>query len=769
MSIEKLLDELRDKNPEVRHRAILRFSRSRARSIVRPCVVALKDKDSRVRSLAAEVLGNVRGRRAVQPLIASLRDPDWSVVFHAAHALGRIGDPRAITPLILAATRRGEMFESHLMVGYLSRALYAIGKRSLQPALKMLTHWHPRVRVVAAATLARLHDSRAIPSLIYALKDSDKEVRKWARAALSQFGLRAIPSLMRALRRPDLHIKGWHKEVGQTAWVLVDIGPSAVPALIAALTSSNRHARAGAAAALGELGSNRAVAALLGCLHDRNWTVRWQVATALGKLGGTEAIAPLIIALRDQHPRVREAAARAFWGLKDNRAVPALITSLKDRTPAVRSAAAGALGIIGNHRALGPLCDVLHDEAVNSKGWEGSCDPANVLADLGDRRAVKPLIAALHHHHDAIRWQAALALGKLKDRRAVEPLISILRSRDARAPKGAAIRALGELRDQRAVQPILRTSDQVRYGPGFAAEALAKIEGVKSLPFLIEALGKEETRSNAHQALQRLPVTRLAPKLVHFLDGPNSNLAWEAAELLVRARHPQAIAFLVDKLRQGSGRAADALAHVKTRRVIRHLIEALRKGTWMDATNALIQMGSAAVNPLIDAVSSPDQTGCQLAIDVLGQIGDRRAVPVLVRAMREPALRASAAEALSNITAPRSKRVLRKALDAGDLDVVAAAHRFFIADGRHGTEKTLIQALRALTRKSSYHAFGEDLAYAFVRCGNPRLVRAGRQWDRRYGGGDPANPRPEERLLASIFGEQEKYLLWKSVTKDEEP
>lgn len=738
--------------------------------MIQPYIRALKDSNTDVRARAAETLGNHRVRRAVEPLLAALQDPEWSVVFHAADALGKIRDPRAVRPLLLAAARKGKMFESHVAIRDISKALMSIGKSSLQPALGALRHQHPRVRVAAAATLARLHDRRAIRPLIRALTDSDQKVREWAKVALGQFGRAAIRPLMVALRKHDLHVKGWREEVGQTAWALAEVGSPAVPALMRALLDPKVKVREGAAAALGEIRDLRAVNPLIKRLTYPMWRVRWQSAIALGKIGDPRAVEPLIsVLLSDHDPRVRDQAARALWKLEDRRAVSPLISALKDPDPHVRWAAAGALGAIGDRRAVIPLCELLRHHAESSKWWEGVGGPANALGRLGDTRAVKPLIGALKHPHGETRWGAALALGKLKDRRAVKPLIAVLKSRDPRAPKGAAIIALGEIRDRRAVRPILAAHKTITHGPEFAIEALGKIQGAGALKRLLQALQRDKTRWRAKQALQCIPVEAMASDLVPLLHGDDRLLQWKAAELLVKVRQPEAVEFLLKQLKDGypgsRERAAEMLGGVRTTRVIRCLISALAGGEiGPSVSEALVKIGTPAVQPLIRALGSPDRSTRWWAAEALGKIGDPRAVPALIRATRDQFTRHSAAEALGNMQDPRATKALKQALKHGDVEVIVAAHRFFVRQGWRGTQKLLIKALKAKTRD-----YDSAMADAFINSGDRQLAAAGRWWDRRHGDGTGRGLTSEEALLASIFGEKPEHLRWGSARGNPEP
>ena len=61
---------------------------------------------------------------------------------------------------------------------------------------------------------------------------------------------------------------------------------------------------------------------------------------------------------------------------------------------------------------------------------------AETLGDMGDPRAVEPLIRALDDPATEVRWVAAKSLGRLGDPRAVPALIRALRS-EARSGSGA--------------------------------------------------------------------------------------------------------------------------------------------------------------------------------------------------------------------------------------------------------------------------------------------------------------------------------------------
>jgi len=140
----------------------------------------------------------------------------------------------------------------------------------------------------------------------------------------------------------------------------------------------------------------------------------------------------------------------------------------------VRWDAAEALGQIGDARALEPLVAALKDIrwAVASalkeigepaivplvaalEGADGDLRQvaAWTLGQMGDACAVKSLIVALKDKVGSVRRAAAGALGQIGDPRAVAPLIDTLRDADEGVRESAAV-ALGQIGDARDVHHL---------------------------------------------------------------------------------------------------------------------------------------------------------------------------------------------------------------------------------------------------------------------------------------------------------------------------
>jgi HEAT repeat protein len=155
--------------------------------------------------------------------------------------------------------------------------------------------------------------------------------------AFGAAGAPAVPALIRALGDSDRDVRC------ESAEALGDLGdPQAIPALIKALGDSDREVRRAAAWALGKLGDPRAVPPLIQALGDGSYDVRRAAAEALVKIG-TPAVPALIQALGDSYSSVRAAACEVMGTIGDAQAVPALTKALGDLSFKVQEAARNAI------------------------------------------------------------------------------------------------------------------------------------------------------------------------------------------------------------------------------------------------------------------------------------------------------------------------------------------------------------------------------------------------------------------------------------------
>ncbi len=354
------------------------------------------------------------------------------------------------------------------------------------------------------------------------LKNENVDVRKRAAEKLAKLGnARAVEPFIEALK--DRGANGVHLSARRA---LENIGEPAVESLIRHLEDKNENIRLGIVIALGTIHDARAVKPLIRTLRDESINVRRCAAKALGEIGNIETIGPLVFILQDKEEvlevkkTVCEALRNLGWEPENNMqviwsliaeqkwnevvkyrelAIEPLIIVLKNshEHSAIQLSLGLTLGEFGI-QAVEPLTQVLDimdfeknpnehlieeyltNGIVPTGAWYARQGSAFALGDIGDRRAIAPLIRALlvsYHLHECIQphlsdalWQAwrnlddALhdfqrsairTLGNIGDDTAVDAIIQGLKSENSSIRQCAA-EALGNLGADRAMDHLRR-------------------------------------------------------------------------------------------------------------------------------------------------------------------------------------------------------------------------------------------------------------------------------------------------------------------------
>jgi HEAT repeat protein len=206
--------------------------------------------------------------------------------------------------------------------------------------------------------------------------------------------------------------------------------------------------------------------------------VRTNASWSLTTLNDIRAVVPLRRALKDSDRRVRTNASAALDDLDDKGLVQLvedrtaeLIVLLEDENPAVRYNAVLGLAKRDDPDVQSAMRSSLKDPHETVRVYAGLA-----LAERRDTAAVVPLISALQTSSTSVleepealrsrlatrytlRNQVIRALGDLGDKRAVEPLIHALRSSVGNWEQEEMISALAQLGDRRAIEPLSRMAD----------------------------------------------------------------------------------------------------------------------------------------------------------------------------------------------------------------------------------------------------------------------------------------------------------------------
>ncbi len=419
------------------------------RLAVDPLIGALRDGAFVVRRAAAWALGNIAPRLdaasrglPVENLVLCLRDPVPEVRQFAAGALGKIGEGRAIRPLIAALEDDASTVRKTA-----AEALSVLGWHPTSPSEQILEwiallHWERLFQMGEAA----------VPALLHAAKDQDRDVRAGAIRVLGKLGApQGVETFLASLHDIDAEVRRAAAEALEQV-----SSPQAVEVLLQALRDRDREVRRRVIRALGRTKDARAVAPLLGILksHEEDFVqIAMQALVEIG-LNGVLAIIP---ALGDADSYVQERAASVLTKIGSAAVLP-LIQALQMSAPPINEYAARILGDIGDTRAVYPLINALENPVLTGYA-------AQALGKLGDARAVPPLLDLLNAQSDAVRQAAALALGNIGDPQAVDALISLLKSNERDTRLKAANALLQMYRSNRldilAKRKILAQQDRI--------------------------------------------------------------------------------------------------------------------------------------------------------------------------------------------------------------------------------------------------------------------------------------------------------------------
>ncbi|MBZ0284819.1 MAG: HEAT repeat domain-containing protein [Anaerolineae bacterium] len=238
------------------------------------------------------------------------------------------------------------------------------------------------------------------------------------------------------------------------------------------------------------------------------------------------------------------------------------------------------------------------------------------LGQLGDARAIEPLIAALKDPEHDVRRLAVHALGKLGDNRILEPLSQLLndpnpdvrtyiadtlwrfgsdgldsliemtKDEDIRVQQ-AAIDAIGKIRDTRATQAVINVlkSNSSSHVRSVAAHVLGKMEQRDAQKHLTKALKDKDprVRSSTVIGLWKLGNRKNIPLIVKALDDDDPNVRYCAALSLGKLQAIEATEQLIKTLEDSDGMVKQTASLALTQIGTPEALEAVRQ--WQEKEN----------------------------------------------------------------------------------------------------------------------------------------------------------------------------------------
>ena len=268
--------------------------------------------------------------------------------------------------------------------------------------------------------------------------------------------------------------------------------------LVELTTHDSASVQIAASKALANMGDKRAIDPLIILLESDDWQIRNNAQESLGKLG-LPAIESLMGKLKDKNEEAQNNAAYTLVYVTDPKAVDVLIELTKYNLASVRAAASKALGNIGDERAIQPLILLLGDD-----DWQVYQNAQESLGKLGEP-AIEPLQVKLQDKDEKIRQGAAIALANIGEI-AVTPLSQLLQISDWQVRESVVI-TLGGIKHDSAAQILLGVLNDTNYKVRLAAvKSLGRIGNETSVEGLLSILTRslEPTRKIAADELLKI-------------------------------------------------------------------------------------------------------------------------------------------------------------------------------------------------------------------------------------------------------------------------
>ena len=313
-------------------------------------------------------------------------------------------------------------------------------------------------------------------------------------------------------------------------------------------------------------------------------------------------------------------------------------------------------------------------EALQTKDQNLLLHYQHILAQIP--AATPALIKTLSTAHPILRGRAAEVLGRSRNRDAIPSLLEALQGEFFTVRSRAAL-ALGKLGDPKAIQPLIGLlkdpEDEVRIA---ACLALGMFRDPSTFDDITNVLlddPKIEVRQAAAKALGNTAHPAALPYLMEALHDPFWWYERESAagELLaaIRTIGSAAVEPLIEALQDKEGTvrkfAAALLGQIRDPRAIEPLGMALydlHHEVGKTSAESLALFGAAALEILMEALSHPEMWIRIHAVQALSKIKDPRVTPVLVQMLDDPEreVKKQVIHCLGELKDPRASSALQE-------------------------------------------------------------------------------------------------------------
>ena len=372
---------------------------------------------------------------------------------------------------------------------------------------------------------------------------------------------------------------------------------------------------------------------LLADLKNSSPKVRWDAAANLGMIRSKKSVPYLIKSLKDKNGQVRLLSAWALGRIRDKQASAPLQDAVTDPWIEVRPFAIWALGEIKE-----PASAVFLNERLFIEEETGTREAIiKSLGKIASPTSVPVIIKALKDSDENVRAEAAMALAGFNDNRAVPPLVESLEDNEEAVVMNAIV-SLYLLKPDVAIVKLKEFSRHKNFFlRGKASRFLRAIEnGNRKAVILGDA-------NVIHKMEMILEASNQATLSLGDISMMNPEDTQNIATLPIKIGMPVNVSGCIKDLESEipdiRSESAWLLGNSGDKRAVPALIKALGdkdSSVRWSAAKSLGKLGDKrAFTPLIQIIKDPDKDVREDVVEALGGLGDERAVKPLIRVIKD--------------------------------------------------------------------------------------------------------------------------------------
>jgi HEAT repeat protein/tRNA A-37 threonylcarbamoyl transferase component Bud32 len=402
--------------------------------------------------------------------------------------------------------------------------LVALGSDAIDPIVDALSTSEKRETTAYVEVLARLIDSKTLPTLLKTMSEANGRAMSGIAWALSTSRNYPAHALLDALTKP-----------GMPKQALLDVIAAqkaryTVRELLNAAYTQEPSERNGLFKIIAEIADESSVDELLARIEGKDPVARLHIINVLARFNLPKVQQAVQKQLKDNSKFIRSAALSALAKMDGPFDMPLLVGMLRDTEIEVQNKAVDVVVKANHPETIKYLVDVLKDE--NEYARRAAVEVLNVV---GTSKSVKYLLEVIADSDWWVRTRAADALGKIGGPRVVDAVLALIKDENQDIRR-AAIEILNQTKDERAVAQLIEaTRDPDWWVSERAVDALAEIGSSKALPRFIDMLqGEAKSLPTVIRAIGKIGDQKSLESLLPMLVRPENEIKVEAIAALAK-------------------------------------------------------------------------------------------------------------------------------------------------------------------------------------------------------------------------------------------